>query len=112
MSWRYLLTDSNIFVKEDIDRLHQGQRLARKQQRRRHRKTNERLEALEDAVGELRLITGALLATIQDMGGLDVEKFRAHVERIDAEDGVIDGRHTPAPPPKPKPEAPVPRKRR
>jgi hypothetical protein len=69
------------------------------------RDTKERIEALEQQVGELALMTKALLEVLHQNGGVGKEEILAAMARIDAEDGVIDGKVTPERErPKKKPE--------
>jgi HAMP domain-containing protein len=59
------------------------------------RDTKDRVEALEREVGELALLTRALLEVLQENGGVGREELFAAMARIDAQDGVVDGRVTP-----------------
>jgi hypothetical protein len=69
------------------------------------RDSRDRLEALEREVGELALLTRALLEVLHENGGVGKEEILAAMARIDAQDGVIDGRVTPQHArPKPKTE--------
>lgn len=63
---------------------------------RRNRDTRERIEALEQEVGELTLVCTALLTMLEDSNLLDRKIFEQAMERIDAEDGAVDGQVTPA----------------
>lgn len=69
------------------------------------REVRDRIEALEDQVGELALLCRSLLAILVESGGVDPERFEAVLDRIDLEDGVRDGKVTEA---RPQPEAPKP----
>ena len=59
----------------------------------------------QQEVGELALLCRALVHVLGERGGLDPEALRAALERMDAEDGVIDGRVTPEDD-RPKPQKP------
>jgi hypothetical protein len=54
-----------------------------------------RVEALEQQLGELALLTRALLEVLHENGSVKNEQILAAMAKIDAEDGVVDGRVTP-----------------
>lgn len=64
----------------------------------------KRLEAIESELGELQLLSRALLSVLQEKGGVKWEDILAAMQRIDAEDGVVDGRVTPPPEVRPLPD--------
>jgi len=99
------------------DEAQADRRLARMKARNARRRklgtrVQDRLEELEDEVGELRLFSRALLALLQETGALDPRRLREKLREIDAADGTSDGRFDPQPKTEPKPEAPVRRKDR
>ena len=113
--WKYFF-DNELFQRMDIERLEQRSDLLRRQARRAHRQQEDRLDDLEQDFGELALLCRALVAVLKEKGGVDDEALHAALQRIDAEDGVIDGRvtheserpRTPVVPPTAAPNAPPP----
>lgn len=77
-----------------------------------------RLEDLERDLGRVTLICRALIGMLKEQGNFDAAIFNAALDKIDAEDGVIDGQVTPEEQRPTKPAAhdplaaPTPRKRR
>ena len=108
--------DNGCRQRADIEQLREQARAKARGSRRRARKLEdqgERIEALEDQVGELALICRALLSTLRESGAIDPAQYAEVLARIDAEDGVVDGKVTPpAARPKAKEGPRVRRKRR
>ena len=74
---------------------------------------NERIQDLEDEVGSLLLVVRALSEMLRSKGLFDETAFREAMQRIDLEDGVLDGKVTrPEPVPPPVQDAPTPGRRR
>ena len=65
-----------------------------------------RIDQLEQHVGELALLCRSLLTLLRENGIVEPEQFERVMNRIDAEDGVIDGKITPESPPNDPPEPP------
>ena len=59
----------------------------------------KRIEVLEDQVGELALLCRSLLTVLREDGTVLPERLQAVMRQIDAEDGLVDGKVTPAGPP-------------
>jgi hypothetical protein len=117
-TWNYMF-DSDMLQRMDLERLAERASFAEARIRRVARAHGERVEELEREVGEMALVLRALIGMLKEKGGFDAAAFNAAFEKIDAEDGVIDGRVTPedqrpAPPRPPAPpvQAPVPRRSR
>jgi hypothetical protein len=110
--WRYVF-DSELRQREDIEQLRRRAEITRRHARIRSADVKERLDALEDEVGELGLLVRALIETLRAGGAVDAEALAAAMHRIDAADGVVDGRAGKPPPEAPDPPpAPVRRRRR
>ena len=58
------------------------------------RDTRERIEVLEKQVGELALLTRALMVALEEKGCVSHARLREIMDKIDAEDGVVDGQVT------------------
>lgn len=108
--WRYVF-DNEIWQRMDIERLREGERTRARSQRRRQTETKQRIGELEDEVEELALLCRSLLTALHESGHLDPAAFEEVMNRIDASDGVVDGRLT-IEREKPAPQAPVRRRRR
>lgn len=95
--WDHLF-DNEYKQRADIESLKRSS-LARKRARMRDRQQaqdqQKRIEELEDQVGELALLCRSLLTVLREDGTVQPERFQEVVKRIDAEDGVIDGKITP-----------------
>jgi hypothetical protein len=111
--WEYIF-DSEWKQRADIEALKTTQLRAGSHLRRKAKKLEERIEYLEQELGEVALLCRALLTLLRQSGAVDPAAFEEVVRQIDAEDGVIDGRVTPEHDrPKPKAERPkAPRRRR
>lgn len=55
----------------------------------------DRISELEDEVARLSLLTHALAETCVASGAITREKLGETIYRVDAEDGVVDGKKTP-----------------
>ena len=90
---RYMF-DNDLAQRHDIEALGSKARRNQRKNRRHRSETRDRIEDLEDQVGELSLVCEALLRVLKDSGRLDPTQLQAALEQIDAEDGVIDGKVT------------------
>ena len=114
--WKYMF-DSDLLQRMDLEQLDRRAAMAESRLRSAHRAQSDRIEELEHELGQLALVSRALLAMLKEQGTFDVAIFNAALDKIDAEDGVIDGRVTPEAerPRKPAPVdpivAPTPRRR-
>ena len=79
-----------------ISSIESNAKTERRRMRRRAMKSDRRLEDLEDEVARLQLLCHALVRVACDAGQLTPERLQAVLHESDAEDGVIDGRVTPA----------------
>ena len=111
MSLFKYMFDHDLLQRADIEALRSKSRRDQRSDRRKHRDARHRMEALEDEVAELNLLCRALLGTLQEAGQLDPAALQAAMERIDAEDGVIDGKATKAEEKPREPPAPVRRRK-
>lgn len=102
------LFDNEYKQRTDIEAL-KRQTLSRKRDRSRQLQRFEdqdsRIEQLEDRVGELALLCRSLLTVLRENGAVTPERFQQVMVEIDAEDGEVDGKSTPA---APDPESPQP----
>lgn len=109
--WNYIL-DSEFSQRSDIEDLKRRAATIADQQRSRTRESQERIEQLEQEVGELALLCRALLTILRENGTIRPEAFEEVLRKIDLEDGVLDGKVTrkkdPLGPTKPR----IPRTRR
>jgi len=88
--WKHLF-DSEWKQRDDIESvqssvtsaMHDNVRLSRQ------------LRAAEDKVERLELVVEALVTVLELRGGLDRQELALAIERIDLEDGVVDGRMGP-----------------
>jgi hypothetical protein len=72
--------------------LAKGQRYKNRRAARRTGALNDRLESLENDVGYLALVLGALLQQVDEKGVLSRDDVRATVAELDEIDGVKDGK--------------------
>ena len=96
------LFDSEYKQRVDIESLKRGaqeRRRARSRDRQQLDDQQKRIEELEDQVGELALLCRSLLTVLREDGTVEPERFQQVMEKIDAEDGVVDGKVTRSPPP-------------
>lgn len=93
------------------DALHR-QRVREAQERRAQlaeaRGLEQRIVQLEQDLGQAGLVIEALLEILESSGTLTREALADRIHEIDARDGVVDGRITPAPPEPFKPRNPWP----
>ena len=107
MSWtRYLIHDfwtAREFNRRDAERRSSSRSTRRRLRRAAQREAEhaERIEQLEQDLGEVALLTRTLADLCIQKGLLTADEVAAMAERLDAADGTIDGRITPpdAPPP-------------
>ncbi|OYV06919.1 MAG: hypothetical protein CFE26_03750 [Verrucomicrobiales bacterium VVV1] len=59
-------------------------------------KTDDRVEKLENQLAQSALIIESLVTLLDEKGVVSRDELKERVARIDAEDGVIDGKITPA----------------
>ncbi len=98
--WDHLL-DNEYKQRADIEALKQSseaRRRARRRERQRAEDQQQRIEQLEDQVGELALLCRSLLTVLREDGTVQPERFQQVMQQIDAEDGVADGKITPQDP--------------
>jgi hypothetical protein len=114
-AWNYLF-DNDLLQRLDLERLDERARHAERAMRRAHGAQRDRIAELEQEVGQLALACRALIGMLKEQGQFDAAIFNAALDKLDADDGVIDGRVTPErdrpAPPAPPLTAPVPRRRR
>ena len=58
------------------------------------RSSNDRVDELERHVGELALLCRALMVALEEKGTVSHARLREIMDKIDAEDGVVDGQVT------------------
>lgn len=92
--WNYVF-DSEWSQRSDIESLKEQAQAARARMDHERRDTRDRVAKLEQEVGELALLCRAMLQVLSENGGIKPEQLHAAMEKIDAEDGVIDGRVKP-----------------
>ena len=84
---------------ESLKRLAKNRRAMRAGGIQKIASNDQRIEQLEEQVGELALLCRALLTVLRETSAVDPEHLHRVMERIDAEDGVVDGKITPQTPP-------------
>jgi hypothetical protein len=111
-AWNYMFDYALLRRIEDLSaRAARSDRQIRSAQR-------HRVEDLERELGQLTLVCRALIGMLKEQGHFDAAVFNAALDKIDAEDGVLDGRVTPEderprrPAPVPPVIAPTPRRNR
>ncbi len=104
--WNFFF-DSEWQQRADIDGLKSSSDFTLKRLTVQRRETKARIAALEQQVGELALVCRSLLTLLRESGAIDPSRLEEVMRRIDAEDGVIDGRVTPE---SERPRRPDPRK--
>lgn len=75
-----------------LRQLASSQRTRARSESRRRTASDQRLESLEDDVGYLALVLGALLRSVDEKGVVTREEVRETVLELDAIDGVRDGK--------------------
>lgn len=113
------LFDNDYKQRADINHLKQiasARRLSQIEATRNAREQEERIEELENQVGELALLCRSLLTLLRENGTVNPEQFQEVFNRLDAEDGTVDGKiskpNTPPPPEDPPEPPPKPRRLR
>lgn len=91
---------------ESLKRSSVARRASRRHELRQIENQAERIEQLEDRVGELALLCRSLLTVLREADAVDPERLQEVMNQIDSEDGVMDGKITPQPPPEDPPAAP------
>ena len=92
--WSHLF-DSNYRQRSDINSLQSRMRSARRQASWQERTTKDRIDTLEQQVGELALLCRSMFTALRRTGVLDTDQFEKALQEIDAEDGAVDGLATP-----------------
>ena len=109
--WSHVF-DSEWSQRSDINSLKQSQAKVARHDRQRARNTGQRIQELEQEVGELTLLCRSLLTALRENKTLDPAAFEDVMRRIDLEDGVLDGKvSAPSPKPASRPKRPARRKR-
>ncbi len=93
-TWSYLF-DSERKQRADINTLQKASAGIARRLSRKQAEAGERIQALEQQVGELTLLCRALLEVLADRELLEADALVEAMRAIDAEDGVVDGRVTP-----------------
>lgn len=73
-----------------------AERLQMRQVSRLNSKSDDRIGKLENELAQSALIIESLVALLHEKGVVSRDELKERVARIDAEDGVIDGKITPA----------------
>lgn len=92
------LFDNEYKRRADIDSLRKTARrqgIARYRDREQMDAQEQRIERLEEHVGELALLCRTLLTVLRENESIKPEHFEKVMNEIDAEDGVVDGMITP-----------------
>ena len=95
--WTHLF-DNEYRQRADIESLKQSSIKKKRRDQRTIQNQQDRIEALEDQVGELALLCRSLLTVLREDGTVRPERFEEVMKQMDAEDGVVDGKFTPEPP--------------
>ncbi|QDV83393.1 hypothetical protein [Planctomycetes bacterium TBK1r] len=106
--WDHLF-DSDYKRRADIEKLKRSVRrrsAARSHDIQQVDQQAKRIDQLEQHVGELALLCRTLLTVLRENRLVEPEQFQEVMNRIDAEDGVVDGMVTPQPPPDDPPHPP------
>jgi hypothetical protein len=106
------LFDHDWRQRADIERLKAEQAHRRRQEARSSLRSGRRLDDLEARVGELTLLCRALAVVLRETAVVDPDVLAETMQRLDAEDGVADGRVTPGTDRPAAREAPRPGRRR
>ncbi|QDV42408.1 hypothetical protein Enr13x_22530 [Stieleria neptunia] len=99
--WDHLF-DSDYKRRADIEKLKRAARrrvAARSHEIQQVDQQAKRIDQLEQNVGELALLCRSLLTVLRENRLVEPEQFQEVMDRIDAEDGVVDGMVTPQEPP-------------
>jgi len=99
VSFLHYLFDSEWSQRSDIERLKAANERSRSNAARRLRRERakvagleDRVDDLEQQVGELALYLKAAIRQLDQRGNVPVEELMRTIETIDAEDGEVDGR--------------------
>lgn len=98
--WDYLF-DNEYRQRADIQSLKEhshARKLAELRGQRQIEDQQQRIETLENQVGELALLCRSLMTLLRENGTVQPERLQEVMIRIDAEDGLIDGKITPQDP--------------
>jgi hypothetical protein len=101
--WTHLF-DSEYHQRADIESLQKAARVHRMKRfddLKKIESQENRIMQLEDRVGELALLCRSLLTVLRENGTVNPDKMMEAMIRIDAEDGVVDGKLNPPEPPEP-----------
>jgi hypothetical protein len=91
---------------ESLKRMSRNRIAARRRQFSQLQDQGKRIEHLEEQVGELALLCRSLLTILREDGTVEPERFQQVMDRIDAEDGTLDGKLNVEPPPEDPPTTP------
>ncbi|MDG2224132.1 MAG: hypothetical protein P8L85_22310 [Rubripirellula sp.] len=100
------LFDSDYRQRADIEALKRKSKTRDFQEFKRMGGQQDRIDALEDQVGELALLCRSLLTLLRENGTVKPERLEEVMTRMDAADGVVDGKFTPEPKPNEDPNTP------
>ena len=92
MTLSHFLLSQQYATKSQIQTLDEGRRRTRRRTFRHRAHAAKRMEALEEDVGYLTLVLGALLAKANDKGVVSLDEIKATLGELDEIDGVKDGR--------------------
>jgi len=114
--WNYVF-DNEWRQRSDIEALRNRASRTRTRMRSSRSQQDARVDQLEDEVGELALLSRALLTILREQGVVDPARLAEVMHDIDAEDGVVDGKTTlstprPASDSAPEGTSPAPKRRR
>ena len=91
MNWsRYFMRD--FFTAAEFNNLEDKLRKQRRSDSRNRANQSDRIAELEDEVARLSLLTHALAEACAGSGAITRDGLSEAIHRIDAEDGVIDGK--------------------
>ncbi|MGB0598811.1 MAG: hypothetical protein ACPGLY_19155 [Rubripirellula sp.] len=88
------LFDNDYRQRADIESLKRQSKKRAAREYRRIGDQQDRIDALEDQVGELALLCRSLLTLLREDGTVKPERLEEVMTRMDAADGVIDGKIT------------------
>ncbi|MCA9136382.1 MAG: hypothetical protein KDB00_06480 [Planctomycetales bacterium] len=94
--WDHIF-DNDYLQRADIESLKRQSRArqaSRRSELRKIESQDQRIEQLEDQVGELTLLCRSLLTVLRQSGAVTPEKLQEVMDEIDAQDGVMDGKVT------------------
>lgn len=94
--WDYLF-DNEYYQRADIKSLQKESRIWKQAQQRNQLQATDqqkRIDELEDQVGQLALLCRSLLTVLREDGTVKPDRLCEVMNRIDAEDGTLDGKMT------------------